>query len=64
MLYVFIVFLLVLSTICFSLLIRCLRNKHNDNFNKIKELTDRISELECKLNKINSKFSIIIANKN
>lgn len=60
MLTYLIIFILLVSTIlCFSLLIRCMREKHNNNYENIVTLSERICELESKLDKINKKISIL-----
>lgn len=58
-LYLVIFILLVTTILCFSLLIRCMREKHNNNYENIINLSERICELENKLDKINTKISIL-----
>lgn len=58
-LYLVIFILLITTILCFSLLIKCMGEKHNTNYENIINLSERICELENKLDKINTKISIL-----
>lgn len=57
LLYIVLAILLMSTIICFGLFMKCVREKHNSNYENIINLSERICELEFKLNSINSKLS-------
>lgn len=59
---ILIIFLLVIAGVSFTLYVRCTRNKHDNNYKKIVNLTKRIEELESKLHMVAS--DLLLTSKN